>query len=78
MGRYLGQVSYQNQGHMVLDEQMILKDMAAGIDVHSSFLSVAMKRARRPKVGAPSPEVGGAFGDIKYSSRYFCAKLAVL
>ena len=44
MGRYLGEVSYQKQGHMVLNEEMILKDIAAGIDVHSSFLSVAILR----------------------------------
>lgn len=42
MSRYLGQVSYQNQGHLVLDQEIILKDIAAGIDVHSSFLSVAI------------------------------------
>ena len=42
MGRYLGRVSYQKQGHLVLNEEIIFKDSAAGIDVHSSFLSVAV------------------------------------
>lgn len=42
MSRYLGKVSYQNQGHVVLDQDIILKDVAAGIDVHSAFLSVTV------------------------------------
>lgn len=42
MSRYLGQVSYQKQGHIVLNQEIILKDIAAGIDIHSAFLSVAV------------------------------------